>query len=38
MKVLPEYIEAIKRGIILDVGHGKAHFHRRLLKKLLKKE
>lgn len=36
MKVLPEYIEAIKRGVILDVGHGKGSFSWKIAEKAIK--
>ncbi|MGC8949560.1 MAG: amidohydrolase family protein [Thermoprotei archaeon] len=36
MQILPEYIEAIKRGVIMDVGHGKGSFSWKVAEKAIK--
>lgn len=35
MKVFPEFFEAIKRGVILDVGHGKKSFSWKVAEKAI---
>ncbi|MEM4139822.1 MAG: amidohydrolase/deacetylase family metallohydrolase [Nitrososphaeria archaeon] len=36
MKVLPEYLDALKRGVILDVGHGRGSFSWKIAENAIK--